>query len=89
MHKLPKQNTVFCNTVERNQVWLCEHYTYMSGRRRLLQVIGIPIEMDTATATARTNRMGVATSSAIGPKPILQCKEDTLCTTSTFMHAHV
>ena len=42
----------------------------------LAQVIGIPIEMDTATAKARTNRMGVATSSAIVPKPILQYKED-------------
>ena len=40
------------------------------------QVIGIPIEMDTATAKARTNRMGVATSSAIVPKPILQYKEN-------------
>ena len=39
------------------------------------QVIGIPIEMDTATAKARTNRMGVATSSTIVPKPILQYKE--------------
>ena len=43
---------------------------------RLPQVTGIPIEMDTATAKARTNRMGVATSSAIVPKPILQYKED-------------
>ena len=42
----------------------------------LAQVIGIPIEMDTATAKARTNRMGVATSSAIVPKPILQYKEN-------------
>ena len=50
----------------------------------MLQVIGIPIEMDTATAKARTNRMGAATSSTIVPKPILRYKEDTLCTTSTF-----
>ena len=63
--------------------------TYTSEVSRLSQVIGIPIEMDTATAKARTNRMGVAISSAIVPKPMLQYKEDTLCTTSTFMHAHV
>ena len=50
--------------------------TYTSEVSRLSQVIGIPIEMDTATAKARTNRMGVATSSAIVPKPILQCKVD-------------
>ena len=50
--------------------------TYNLEVSTLLQVIGIPIEMDTATAKARTNRMGVATSSAIVPKPILQYKED-------------
>ena len=32
------------------------------------------METETATANARMNRMGVATSSAIVPKPILQCR---------------
>ena len=50
--------------------------TYNLEVSTLSQVIRIPIEMDTATAKARTNRMGVATSSTIVPKPILQYKED-------------
>ena len=58
----------------------------MSGRIRLLQVIAIPMEIDTATAKARMNRIGVAISSAIVPKPILQGKENTLYMPRTSAH---
>lgn len=48
--------------------------TYTAEVVTLPQEIASPMETETATANARMNRMGVAISSAIVPKPILQCR---------------
>ena len=53
---------------------------------KLSQVTRIPMESETATAKARRSRMGVAISSAIVPKPILQCKENTHCLSLPLTH---
>ena len=64
-----------------NSWFVCMTNTYREfcSILRLSQDTGIPMERDTATAKARINKMGVAISSAIVPRPILQCKEHTHC----------